>query len=109
MNFGSLYKRAPSAARPAHTVAFTSSSTAATLTGASSECGDANGAWYTFVCSQACHIIFGDANVAVSTTSQMLYPPNVPIDIWLSVKLETHLRVIRDTADGSLYWYKSES
>jgi hypothetical protein len=101
--------RTPSAVRPAHVQAFTSSSTAAVATGASSECGDADGGWYTFIPTEDCHILWGKSDVAAATTSQMFYPAGVEFSKWLSAKEDSHLRVIRNSADGSLYWHKSES
>ena len=101
--------RVPSADRPAHTQAFTAASTAAVLTGTSTECGGCDGGWYTFVPTQDCHIIWGKSDVAAATSSQMFYPASCSFDKWLSAKLETHLRVIRSTADGTLFWHKSES
>jgi hypothetical protein len=100
--------RTPHADRPVHTQAFTSSSTAAVLTGVSTECGSTDGAWYTFVPSEDCHIIFGESTVAAASTSQMFFAAGVEFTRWLSRTKDAYLRVIRNSTDGTLYWHKSE-
>jgi hypothetical protein len=98
--------RTPSATRAPIVQAFTAASTAAVATGVATGC-DSNGRWFTFLPTQDCHIIFGDATVAAASASSMLFNAGVRVELWLARSTDTHFRVIRDTADGTLYLYPS--
>jgi hypothetical protein len=84
---------------------FTSASTAAVPTGSFG--ASVAGVWMTFIATQACHIRFGDVNVAAATSSDEPIGAWERVHYWCSNKDATHFRVIRDTADGDLYSRRS--
>lgn len=83
--------------------ATSSASTAAVAIG---NTGNDISPWYTFVCDQDCYIAFGDAAVGVATADEWPFKADVPQSFALTPK-ETHFRVIRKSADGTLKWYPS--
>ena len=109
MNRDAAVIRTPSIDRPARKQPFTDTSSTAE-THVEDDCGSASGGWYTFVPTQDCHIIWGDADVADADTDEMFYAAGVEFSRWLSAADDSHLSVIRAGADsGALYWHKSES
>lgn len=87
-----------------NTVAVTSASTAAQSLG---QVQNGSGFWVTMVCTQDAHVRFGISTVGASTTSDYLLRAGVAEEFWCESNLDTHFRVIRDTADGTLHWFRS--
>lgn len=82
-----------------------SASSAATPVGLTPNSG--TGAYFTFVSTGDAHIRFGAANVAAATTSDYLLRAGTPDEWWCESNEDAYFTILRDTADGSLYWYRS--
>lgn len=66
-----------------------------------------SGAWFTFVCSQDAHIRFGLSTVGNAGLTDWLLRAGVAEEFWCESNIDTHFKATRDTADGTLYWYRS--
>jgi hypothetical protein len=89
-----------------NTVATAAASTAAQSLGQVSP-GNGSGFYVTMVCTQDAHIRFGISTVAAATASDYLLRAGIGEEFWCESSDDTHFRVIRDTADGTLHWYRS--
>ena len=91
--------------------AFTATSTAAVSLGfiaaSATTIGQLHSEWFSFVADQDVHIVFGDANVAAATTSRRRLFAGQEYQWECTPSRETHFRVIRNSADGTLYWGRS--
>lgn len=85
-------------------VAVGSASSAATPIGLAT---NGTGAYFTFVSSGDAHIRFGGANVAAATANDYLLRAGIADEFWCEANEDGYFTVLRDTADGSLYWYRS--
>lgn len=65
------------------------------------------GAYFTFISSGDAHIRFGPAAVAAATVSDALLRAGQAEEFWCEYNEDSHFTCIRDTADGSLYWWRS--
>lgn len=89
----------------AQTLAVTSASSASTTL---NQVANGSGYWVTMVCTQDCHIRFGvTGSVGNATTSDYLMRAGVAEEWWVESNLDQAFTVIRDTSDGTLYWYRS--
>lgn len=89
-----------------NTVATSAASSAAQSLGQVSP-GNGSGFYVTMVCSQDAHIRFGLITVGPATASDYLMRAGVA-EQWFIVNPEdVAFRIIRDTADGTLYYWRS--
>jgi hypothetical protein len=66
-----------------------------------------HGCWVAFKSNQDCRLRVEDANVGAATSSDYLLKANDEKSWWCSSVSETHVRVIRDSADGVLQVYRN--
>lgn len=66
------------------------------------------GAWFTFVPSADCYIVFGRSDLPAASAANG-YPlvAGVEYNWWINDTEETHFRVIRNAADGVITRYRS--
>lgn len=66
-----------------------------------------SGAYFTFVAIGDTHIRFGPAAVAAATASDYMMRAGSIEEWWCESNEDSHFTAIRDSADGSLYWWRS--
>lgn len=63
---------------------------------------------YIIICATTdCHIRFGKGDPGAATANDMIVPAKQFVRFDLRKDQEDNFRVIRDSADGTLYWYRA--